>query len=199
MIQQEDVKTREHYAQFMLKLQELLEENKVHVNDIKLFFSCLQRDEKALTVDMRRANSIPSFMLHLSRTQSWWDFKTSSTIACCFGRDKGLELVELYEAKLRIRLLKRITLKLPIVSKAKEIVVKIDRDHENYTEKNIREFRNTVSRLLKLDPWDFIFLYAEDGCIELTFLFPSIYMDRVERVLITHLEEHDVVSLSIDG
>ena len=201
MIQQEDKKIREHYAQFMLELQRLLEEKKSRVNDIKVFFNCLQRDDKALTVDMRKANSIPSFMQSLSRTQSWWDFKISSTIARRFGGDKGIKLVESYEAKLKVHLLKRITLKLPIVGRASEIVVKIDRDYKKYTEESFGEFRDTLSRLLQLDPLDFVFLYAEEGCIKLTFLFSSFYINhvKVRSTGITKFEEHGVISLSIDG
>jgi len=136
----EDKKIKEKYAQFMLQLQALLKERKVQVEDIKLFLTCLQgAADNALTPDMRRAKDIPSFMQSFSRTHSWWNTSVTSHIACFFGRDAGIKLVESYETKLKGHFLRRITLKLPVVGKAREIVVKINRDYNSFSEEKIEQ------------------------------------------------------------
>ena len=182
----------------MMQLQELLKERNVQVVDIKLYLTCLQGTDKALTPDMRRAKNIPSFMQSFSRTYSWWNTRVSSSIACFFGGDAGIKLVEGYEGKLKGHFSRRITLKLPVVGRANEIVVKINHDYRSYSKENIEEFRHTISRLLKIEPWQFIFVNVEQGCVKLTFLISSIYMGRINDVA-SEIKKLDMISLSIDG
>ena len=182
----------------MMQLQELLKERNVQVVDIKLYLTCLQGTDKALTPDMRRAKNIPSFMQSFSRTYSWWNTRVSSSIACFFGGDAGIKLVEGYEGKLKGHFSRRITLKLPVVGRANEIVVKINHDYRSYSKENIEEFRHTISRLLKIEPWQFIFVNVEQGCVKLTFLISSIYIRRINDIA-SEIKKLDVISLSIDG
>jgi len=196
-IQREDEEISKQYGIFMLKLQELLKE--VRLNDIKLFLNSLHPTGKALTSEMKQARTISKFMLSFSKTQTWWDFWTSSTLARVFGRDRGLLLVEMYQEKLKNHLLHRITINFPAVLRSKEVVVKINDNYDNYTEEKVLQFRKTVSELLKLDQKDFVFFPAEKGCVKLTFLLPSRFADRLRDIELNQLKEHRVQSLSIDG
>jgi len=61
-----------------------------------------------------------------------------------------------------------------------------------------KEFKHTLSRLLKIEPWEFVFVNVEQGCVKLTFLVSSIYVDRINNIA-SELKENDVISLSING
>ena len=199
-ISQQDSYIMEEYAQFMTKLQKLLIKKKVAVEDIILYFACLEKEYHHAPNATDR--SIPSFMIELRKTQSWLNFGTTASIACAFGLDEGIKLVEKYEARLKVHLLKRITLSLPEVREAKDIVVKIDEKRENFTQERIAKFTDTVAKLLQLEREDFVFLNVEDGCVKLTYLISSSLVSHVKdalRGLTGYLEESGMMSVNIDG
>ena len=196
-----DKEVRLEYAKFMTKLSKLFTKMSVSTDDILLSFSCLE-DEQEISNDMRSSTDIQSFMQELSKTQAWYNFGTTARLACMFGGGKGEQLVEEYEKKLKVHLLKRITAKLPKAHKAERIVVKFDEKREKFTEERITEFRCTVSKLLKLEVNEFVLVSVRDGCVELTFLLPAAAISHVEQYIDTisdYLEEWNVISVTIKG
>jgi len=195
-----DKDVQQEYANFMTKLSKLFTENAISTDDILLSFSCLE-DDREISNDMRSSTTIQSFMRELSKTQAWYNFDTTARLACMYGGGKGKQLVEEYEKKLKVHLLKRITAKLPKAHKAERIVVKFDEKRENFTEERITEFRCTLSKLLRLEMKEFVLVSVRDGCVELTFLLPAtvvpidLHIDTLEH----YLEEWNVLSVTIKG
>ena len=197
-IHQEDKKISKEYGDFMLSLQQLLVERNESLKQIMLYINSLERDHRFLTPDMREAKDIPSFMLSFSKTQAWWNFDTSASIACRFGGDSGLKLIESYDQKLKMHLLNRISLNLPMHFKVHEMVVKINKDIDDFPEKCILDFRAKVAKLLQKDPMEILFLYAEEGCVKLTFLLSSTNEVAISDFG-SDLEDLGVIFVCIDG
>ncbi|XP_065911456.1 uncharacterized protein [Dysidea avara] len=196
-----DKEVRQEYAKFMTKLSKHFTKLSISTDDILLSFSCL-KDDQAISNDMRSSTNIQEFMKELSKTQARYNFGTTARLACMHGGAKGEQLVEKYEKKLKVHLLKRITVKLPTAHKAERIVVKFDEKREKFTEEKITEFRCTISKLLKLEVKEFVLVSVRDGCVELTFLLPSTYVSRVEQyidMISDYLEEWNVLSVTIMG
>jgi len=194
-----DKEVRQEYSNFMTKLSKLFTKLSISTDDILLSFSCLEDDE-AISNDMRSSTNIQSFMQGLSKTQAWYNFGTTARLACMYGKAKGEQLVGEYEKKLKVHLLKRITVKLPRAHKAERIVVKFDEKREKFTEEKITELRCTISKILKLEVKEFVLVSVKDGCVELTFLLPSNVVPLIKQNIDTisdYLEEWNVISVTI--
>ena len=194
-----DDDVRYEYAKFMNDLLKLFVKMSIPTDDVLLSFSCLE-DDQIISTDMRGSTNIKSFMRALSKTQSWYNFGTTARLACMHGESEGERLVEEYEEKLKVHLLKRI--KIPVAHKAERIVIKFNEKREKFTEEKIMKFRHTVSRVLTLEPREFIFVSVEDGCVQLTFLFPSIIVPHVKQALGTisdDLTDWKVISIRVKG
>jgi len=194
-----DKEARQEYSKFMTKLSKLFTKLAISIDDILLSFSCLE-DDQAISNDMRSSTNIQSFMQGLSKSQAWYNFGTTARLACMYGDTEGQQLVEEYEKKLKKHLLKRITAKLPKAHKAERIVVKFDENREKFTEEKITEFRCTISKLLKIDVKEFVLVSVKDGCVELTFLLPSVIIPLINQnidMVSDYLEEWNVISVTI--
>lgn len=195
-----DKEVRLEYAKFIRRLGKLFEEMSISTDDILLSFSCLEDDDSSISSDIRNCTSIKSFMQVLRKTQSWYSFSTAASLACMHGESEGKELVEEYEKKLKVHLLKRI--ELPVANKAERIVVKFNDKREKFTEKKIIEFRCTVSKVLNLDMKEFVLRTVEKGCVQLTFLFPlhaAPYVKQAMNSISDKLEEWKVLSVTVKG
>ena len=131
-----DEEIQREYANFMTELLKLFTKLQVSKDDILFTFSTLE-GHSAVNSEMRRANNLQSFMLAMSNSQSWYNFATTATLACTFGEDEGRRVVELYEQKLKVHLLKRITFKPPTIIKTDRIEVKFDEKREHFTEEKL--------------------------------------------------------------
>ena len=195
-----DDDVRYEYAKFMIDLLKLFVKMSITTDDVLLSFSCLEEDDQIISTDMRGSTNIKSFMRALSKTQSWYNFGTTARLACMHGESEGERLVEEYEEKLKVHLLKRI--KIPVAHKAERIVIKFNEKREKFTEEKTMKFRRTVSRVLTLKLREFIFVSVEDGCVQLTFLFPSIIVPHVKQALGTisdDLTDWKVISIRVKG
>jgi len=194
-----DEEVRHEYAKFMRDLLQLFTKMSVPTDDVLLSFSCLE-DDQNISIDMRSSSNMKSFMQALSKTQSWYNFGTTARLACMHGESEGERLVEEYEKKLKVHLLKRI--KLPAAHKAERIVIKFNEKREKFTEEKIIKFRRIVSRVLTLETKEFVFVSVEDGCVQLTFLFPSAIVRQAKQAMDTisdDLKEWKVISIRIKG
>jgi len=194
-----DEEARREFAKFMRDLLRLFNKMSVATDDVLLSFSCL-KDNQDINIDMRNSTNMKSFMQALSKTQTWYNFGITACLACMHGESEGERLVEEYEKKLKAHLLKRI--KLPVAKKAERIVIKFNEKQEKFTEEKIVKFRRIVSRVLTLEMKEFIFLSVEDGCVQLTFLFPAIIAPQVKQAMNTisdDLKEWKVISIRIKG
>ena len=196
-----DEEVQREYAYFMTELLNLFSKLQISKDDILFTFSSLE-GHSAITKEMRLATNLQQFMLALASSQSWYNFGTMATLACTFGGDEGRKLVELYEQKLKVHLLKRITCKPPEDFKTETIEVKFDEKKEHFTEEKIIKFRNTLAKCLKLEPEDFVFLSVKSGCVKLTFLFPSQHIPHIKHNVASgtdDLIQCNVLSVIIKG
>ena len=194
-----DGEVRREYANFTDQLLKLLTKLQVSKDDVLFMFSSLE-GHSAITSEMRAATGLQDFMLALSSSQSWYNFDTMATLACMFGKHDGEKLVEAYEQKLKVHLLRRITFRPPKIIETDRIEVKFDKKRDDFTEENIIKFRNTLAKSLKLEPEDFVFLSVESGCVKLIFLFPSMIIHHIKHniTLITDcLNQYNVLSVVI--
>ena len=180
IINKSDKELKREYVHFVKELLSLFSKLQVSKDDILSTFSLLE-GHSAITKEMKLASDLQSIMLVLGSSQSWYNFDTMETLACTYGEDEGRKLVESYEQKLKVHLLKRITCKPPEDFKAETIEVKFDEKKEHFTEEKIIKFRNTLAKCLKLEPEDFVFLSVKSGCVKLTFLFPSQHIPHIKH------------------
>ena len=195
-----DEEVRREYTKFMTELLSLFTKLQVSKDNVFCTFYWLE-GPSAVTSKMRKASDLQSFMLAMSASQSWYNFGTTATLANMYGGSEGKKLVESYEQKLKVQLLKRITFK-PPVREVDRIEVKIDEKKECFTEEKITKFRNTLAKYLKLEPEDFIFLTVEEGCVKLTFLFPSEHTPHIKHYIVSSTNDPiqcNVLSVIING
>ena len=195
-----DEEVRCEYTKFMTELLTLFTKLQVSKDNIFYAFSCLE-GPSAVTSEMRVATDLQSFMLAMSASQSWYNFSTTATLATMFGGAEGKKLVESYEQKLKVHLLKRITFN-PPVREVDRIEVKVDEKKECFTEEKVTKFRNVLATYLKLEPEDFIFLTVEEGCVKLTFLFPAEHTPHIKHYIASgnnELIQYNVLSVIIKG
>ena len=196
-----DEEVQREYAHYMTELLNLLSKLLVPKDNVLFMFSSLE-GEYAVTREMRLATNLQSFMSALNSSQSWYNFATTATLACTFGGNEGRKLVESYEQKLKVHLLKRITFKPPEDIKTEAIEVKFDEKKEHFTEEKVIKFRNTLAKCLKLNPEDFVFLSVESGCVKLTFLFLSRHVPHIKHNIASgtdDLIQCNVLSVIIRG
>ena len=198
ILQREDRKIKENYCEFMLQLQSLLQKSNTPLNDIILCISMLEQDNELFYFNVQADHNLFSLMREFAKNQRWWNFATSASVAIKFGGDEGFKLVELYEEKLHVYLLKQITLQLPIVFKSNELVIKVNRQLKECPKDWTNQFHGKVAELLNMDPIELIFLSAREGCVELTFLYSSTYEFHIKKVTdIRSREFRDLKILSI--
>lgn len=197
MIDQLDEEAQQVYADFGIDLLSLFKKEGVSVD--KAFYALAYRtkNKSAITNDMREAKDIQAFLLALRGTQSWYDFEVTAYLATRLGGKKGKKLVETYESKLKVHLDKRKDMSEMV--KVQKFVVKVDETQEQF--RRIK-FHNTVVRLMKLKHNDLVLRSVKEGCVELTYLFPSTLAQRIRSAIgecINELKELRVISISIDG
>ncbi len=182
ILQREEGKIKENYCEFMLQMQSLLQKNDISLNDIILYISMLEPNNELFDFNVQANHDVSSLMREFAKNQRWWNFATSASVAIKFGGDEGFKLVELYEEKLHVYLLKQITLQLPIVFKSNELVIKINRQLKECPKDWVNQFHGKAAELLNMDPIELTFLSAKEGCVELTFLYSSTYEFHIKNV-----------------
>ena len=199
MVNQLDNEVRREYTKFMFDLRELFKRKSVSVDDAVYAVGIYEKAD--LTSEMREASNIPSFFSAFSKTQSWYNFETTSFIAEFFGGNEGKKLAESYEAKLKVHLKRRGKV---VRVKTSKFVVKVNRK-EQFTHEEVDQLTITVLRLLKLKKKEVVLKGIRAGCLELIYLLPSdsasTLATTIKNITPTcekDLKEHCVISMRID-
>lgn len=199
VVNQLDNEVRREYTRFMFDLRDLFTRKRVSMDDALYAFTMYEKAD--LTSEMREAPDIPSFLSAFSKTQSWYNFETTSFLAEILGGNDGKKLVESYEAKLKVHLKRRGKV---VRVKTSKFVVKVNRK-EQFTHEEVDQLTITVLRLLKLKQKEVVLKGVKAGCLELTYLLPSdsasILATTIENITPTcekDLNEHCVISMRID-
>ena len=110
-------------------------------------------------------------MQALSATQSPYNYSNVAFLVKAFGGKEGTKLITEYERKLKPIFEKGMkSVKVP--GKTKQFQMKIN-VNQQWKEQEAVEFRNTLAKLFKRQPQEFLLKYVRNGCIELTFLIPA--------------------------
>ena len=199
MINQLDKEVRHEYTRFTTNLHNLFKIKGVSVNDAIFTFAHLH-DESDITSDMREATDVQAFLLALKKSQSWYNYDTTASLADLLCGDEGNKLVETYENTLKVHLKKR---REAFETKTRQFVVKVDDKRERFTEDKIIEFRSTIARLMDINYKDLILRSIKDGCVEVTYLFSLTHdVSKIKSAIGEHsneLEKEQVILVSIDG
>lgn len=192
-----DIVVRREYAKFTTDLLSLLERKGVSVNDA--IFQFVQLDMGVLTNDMRGATDNRAFLIALKHTQSWYDFNITASLAESLGGDEGAELVRAYETKLKSNLQKR--RKVFKLVNTKKLVIKFNEKREHFTKEKREDFEAIIVRLMNVKDKkkELVLKSIRDGCVEVTYLFPSTLAPAIKSTIVSELNDHKVISMSIDG
>ena len=163
-----DKQIRQEYTCFMREAKSLLQRTQVSLDDL-LF--ALSNVEESVPNDVRLASNLHSFMQALSATQSPYNYSNVAFLVKEFGGKEGTKLLTKYERKLKPILKKRMTL-VNVPGKTKQFQVKVN-VNQQWKEQEAVDFRNTLAKLFKRQPQEFLLKYVRNGCIELTFLIPA--------------------------
>jgi len=194
-----DKQIRQEYTCFLLEAKSLLQRTQVSLDDL-LF--ALSNVEESVPSDVRLASNLHSFMQALSATQSPYNYSNVAFLVKAFGGKEGTKLITEYERKLKPIFEKGMkSVKVP--GKTKQFQVKIN-VNQQWKEQEAVEFRNTLAKLFKRQPQEFLLKSVMDGCIELTFLIPAgiatlIISASATGRLTTDLKKLDIVALKVDG
>lgn len=181
IIHQEDKKSQEEYGKFMSSVEKILESKNAPIRIILIYIISIEHDHKFLTHDMYETKDIKSFMSAFSQTPTWWNFDTSAKIACQFGGDTGLKLVERYEENLNTTLLQQTSFDLPIIFEATELEVKMNHNVKEFSEATELDVIAKTTELLKTNPMELLVLCTQEDCVKLTLLFSSANEIKVDN------------------
>ena len=191
---------RREYAKFTTDLLILFERKRVSVNDA--IFQIVQLDMGPLTNGMREAPDNRAFLMALKRTQSWYDFSVTASLAESLGGDEGIKLVKAYETKLKINLQRRRRAFKAVNSK--QLVIKFNDKRERFTDDKREKFETIIIRLMnsKDKKKELVLRSIREGCVEVTYLIPLTLAPVIKNAIgayVNELQKYRVISVSIDG
>ena len=188
---EEDAKRE--FGGFLCRASELMEKTKVHLPNVKLTWSAYEDD---MNEDACQATDIPSFLRALRGNQGPYAYRNLSALLKLFCGEEGEKLVAEYEKKLKRQLRSRV---IPTQRNGKRFKVKVDREL-NHT--NELDFRNTLAKLFKCKPKDFILEDIRTGCTVLTYIIPSEVADSLQAhisVCVEDFKNAKVIQLTLEG
>ena len=118
-------------------------------------------------------------------------------LATHFGGKEGKKLVKLYEGQLKHNVNERIkTQEVPM--DASILTMKLNL--RKYNDQDLVNFRNTLARVLKRGPHEFVLKTVRKGCVELVYIIPSDLCESIRSLKGTvDLEEYEVMAVTING
>ena len=119
-------------------------------------------------------------------------------LATRFGGKEGKKLVKFYEGQLKHNVNERIKIQ-EVPMKASMLTMKLN--WKNYNEQDLVNFRNTLARVLKRGPHEFVLKSVKEGCVELDYIIPSDLCESIGSLGVTTelSEKHGVMTIYIDG
>lgn len=193
MILDSEENAKREFGGFLCRASELMEKTNVHLPNVKLTWSAYEED---MSAEACQAGDIPSFLRALRGNQGPYAYRNLSALLTLFCGKEGEKLVAEYEKKLKRRLHSRV---IPTQRNGKRFKVKVDRD---LNQANELDFRNTLAKLFKCTPKDFLLEDIRTGCTELTYIIPSEVADSIQAhigVCSEDFKNAKVVQLTLEG
>lgn len=201
-VQEQDRNLQKEYMQFLFKVLELLEKKNVSPDSLLFAWSCMTATPEVPSI-FTKANSIRSIITALrAQHVQYFDYRTIGDLAEQFGGEEGVRLVSSYENMLKDKLSNRLVRSIP--RRASRLTVKVNwrRDDKAKQGDFIVTFRNTLSKLFKQRPEEFILKDVIEGCLELTFLIPeanALHFKHTVEERKDDLKQLCVMAITLDG
>ena len=187
---EEEVK--QEFGEFLHRASSLMKKMQVYLPDVKLTSSAfVEMSEEAC-----RATDIPSFLFALRGNQGPYAYRNLSTHLTLFCGEEGTKLVEEYEKKLECLLRPRV---IPTQRKGKKFIVEVDGRLDETKE---LAFRNTLAKLFKCSPRDFILEDIHHGSTILTYIIPAEVAESIQALIAVSVEEFKnakILQLTLEG
>ena len=180
---QESIEILENFAAFTVNVGDLLVSKSVTPDRVSTLLryriGSKNVDEETRKI-MRESKTIHSLICAVEPFSSWFNYDLIALVAKKLGNEEGERIVELYESQLQ-KYFQRLVFECPPFSSIKttpddfeQMSVKVDWDYKECTVQDITIFKSKLCKFLKReDPSLFILNSVEEGCVILTWLFPS--------------------------
>ena len=175
-----DEKVRQEFGTFLHCANNLMKKMQVDLADVKVTWSGY---EEKMSEEARQASDISSFLLALRGNQGPYAYGNLSALLILFCGKEGEKLVAEYEEKLECQLRPRV---IPTQRKGKKFIVKVDGRLDLTKE---LAFRNTLAKLFKCSPKDFLLEDIHHGSTILTYIIPAEVAESIQARIAASVEE----------
>ena len=190
------------FARHVLGIYRVLSRLKVSISEIRVslrFLGCLRNAPAdgnmplySASSDIIKAEKLEDLFDCLHNYSSWYNYGLIKFVALEFGGAEGISLIDDYEDELRRYFENLIAYQCPqftldggIPAGYDTLIVKIDRDFATYSAQDMALFQGTISSLLNLDPKVLLLTSIEQGCVRLSFAFPSAIAGYIVEEVLT--------------
>ena len=175
------------FGEFLHRANNLMKTMQVHLPDVKLTWSGY---EEEMSDEACRASDISSFLFALRGNQGPYAYENLSALLILFCGEEGKKLVAEYEEKLECQLRPRV---IPTQRKGKKFIVQVDGRLDQTKE---LAFRNTLAKLFKCSPKDFILEDIHHGSTILTYIIPAEVAESIQSCIAVNVEEFKNAKIS---
>ena len=186
-------KAKMEFGDFLRHATELMIKMKVDLPTVKV--TCSGYEEE-MSDEACRATDIPSFLLALRGCVGPYAYESISGLLISFCGEEGEKLVAEYEEKLECQLRPRV---IPTQRNGKRFLVEVDGRLDQTKE---LDFRNTLAKLFKCLPKDFILEDIRPGSTILTYIIPAEVAESIQACIAVNVEEFKnakMLQLTLEG
>ena len=192
------------FATLVLSVYRLVCRLQVPVEEIRIFLLFMKCSKLRPQMNMFdgtkseivHANDLGQLITCLHEHSSWFNYHLIKFIAIEFGKEEGKKLISEYEDELRAYCTDLVAYQCPEFSLTKEVPtgyeelnVKLAEEFTSYHVQDITMLRNTLSRLLAVEPHVFHLTSVEEGCVLITWVVPSAVAQHIISAVFQCMED----------
>ena len=185
----ESRKMLEKFTTFVVNVSGVLRSESANIEDVQLALQARlgrRNIDEHLEKKIDDTKSFSGLLKAAMPFSSWYNYDLIAYLAKQFGGQNGESLVETYKAELQ-SYLKRLVFECPPFSSIEkapngfeEMVVKLDETYVECTVQDITILKEKLCDLLgRDDPNTFILKSIEEGCVQVTWIFPRNHTDAL--------------------
>ena len=172
---------RRSYADMVLEACRALKRNDTNIQELSLFLQNTSPLLKPRADELSKATSLENvFIITGDQACSWFDYDIIKDVVHRFGDSEGRRCIETYEANFKKyseeRLpkgVKHIEIGGGSKKGGKQLVIKIDREWEEVTFRDLDKLRGSFASILGVRRRDLYLADVQEGCIMMTFVLPN--------------------------
>lgn len=201
----------EYFTSFCIRVGDLLQSKGVTADRVRALLQYRLGSKNIGESSMKQvteARSIHSLLCAAEPFVSWFNYDLIALLARELGGEEGSKAVADYEAKFQ-QYLQRLVFESPPFSSItlkpsgfEELTVKLERNLEQITIQDITIFKGKLCEFLgQSDPSVFILKSVEEGCVMLTWLFPSTLVETTSTDIskngVALLKAYPIIYISV--